>query len=149
MASLKDRIQEDLRAALRAKDEPRKAALRMLGAAIHNAEIDAGGDLDEAGQLAVLQRQVKQRRESIEEFRKAGRTDLVEREESELAAFTGYLPEEVSRDEIVAAAREAIAAAGATGPRDIGEVMPGLIERFRGRADGKVISEVVREQLGS
>ena len=148
MASLKDRIQEDLRAALRAKDEPRKAALRMLGAAIHNAEIEAGGTLDDAGQLAVLQRQVKQRRESIEEFRKAGRTDLVDREEAELQAFAEYLPEEISRDEIVAAAKEAIAAAGASGPRDIGKVMPPLMARFRGRADGKAINEVVRELLG-
>ena len=147
MATLKDRIQDDLRDAMRAKDEPRKAALRMLTAAIKNAEIEARGDLAEGDLLAVVQRQVKQRRESIAEFSKAGRDDLVAQEERELDAFAGYLPEEASRDEIVEAARAVVAEAGASGPRDIGKVMPLLVERFRGRADGRQINEVVRELL--
>ena len=147
MATLKDRIQDELRDAMRAKDEPRKAALRMLTAAIKNAEIEARGDLAEGDLLAVVQRQVKQRRESIAEFRKAGRDDLVTREEQELDAFAGYLPEEASRDEIVEAARTVVAETGASGPRDIGKVMPVLVERFRGRADGRQINEVVRELL--
>lgn len=147
MATLKDRIQDELREAMRAKDEPRKAALRMLTAAIKNAEIEARGDLAEGDLLAVVQRQVKQRRESIAEFRKAGRDDLVTREEQELDAFAGYLPEEASRDEIVEAARTVVAETGASGPRDIGKVMPVLVERFRGRADGRQINEVVRELL--
>ncbi len=147
MATLKDRIQDDLRDAMRAKDEPRKAALRMLTAAIKNAEIKARGDLAEGDLLAVVQRQVKQRRESIAEFSKAGRDDLVAQEERELDAFAGYLPEEASRDEIVEAARAVVAEAGASGPRDIGKVMPLLVERFRGRADGRQINEVVRELL--
>lgn len=148
MTPLRDRIAGDLREAVRARDEPRKSALRLLSAAIRNAEIEARGELDEGGILAVVQRQAKQRRESIDEFRRGGRDDLVEREELELRALAGYLPEPVAREELVEAAREAIAAAGASGPRDIGKVMPALVERFRGRADGREISAVVRELLG-
>ena len=148
MAALKERIQSDLRAAMLARDEPRKAALRMLTAAIKNAEIEAGDELAEGELLVVLQRQVKQRRESITEFRKGGRNDLVEREEAELEAFAGYLPEEASREEIEEAAQATIAETGASGPRDIGKVMPVLIKRFQGRADGRVISEIVRGLLG-
>lgn len=148
MQPLRDRIAGDLREAVRARDEPRKSALRLLSAAIRNAEIEARGELDEGGILAVVQRQAKQRRESIDEFRRGGRDDLVEREELELRALAGYLPEPVAREELVEAAREAIAAAGASGPRDLGKVMPALVERFRGRADGREISAVVRELLG-
>lgn len=148
MTPLRDRIAGDLREAVRARDEPRKSALRLLSAAIRNAEIEARGELDEGGILAVVQRQAKQRRESIDEFRRGGRDDLVEREELELRALAGYLPEPVAREELVEAAREAIAAAGASGPRDLGKVMPALVERFRGRADGREISAVVRELLG-
>ena len=148
MAALKERIQSDLRAAMLARDEPRKAALRMLTAAIKNAEIEARDELAEGDLLVVLQRQVKQRRESITEFRKGGRNDLVEREEAELEAFAGYLPEEASREEIEEAAQATIAETGASGPRDIGKVMPVLIKRFQGKADGRVISEIVRGLLG-
>ncbi len=148
MAALKERIQSDLRAAMLARDEPRKAALRMLTAAIKNAEIEAGDELAEGDLLVVLQRQVKQRRESITEFRKGGRDDLVEREEVELEAFADYLPEEASREEIEEAAQATIAETGASGPRDIGKVMPVLIKRFQGKADGRVISEIVRGLLG-
>ncbi len=148
MTPLRDRIAGDLREAVRARDEPRKSALRLLSAAIRNAEIEARGELDEGGILAVVQRQAKQRRESIDEFRRGGRDDLVEREELELRALAGYLPEPAAREELVEAAREAIAAAGASGPRDLGKVMPALVERFRGRADGREISAVVRELLG-
>ena len=147
MAALKEQIQRDLRAAMLARDEPRKTALRLLTAAIRNAEIAASGDLTEGELLAVVQRQVKQRRESIAEFRKGGRDDLAAREGQEIEALAGYLPEEASRQEIVEAARAAVAETGASGPRDIGKVMPGLIARFRGRADGRLISEIVRELL--
>lgn len=148
MEPLRERIAGDLRDAMRARDEPRKSALRLLSAAIRNAEIEARGELDEGATLAVVQRQVKQRRESIDEFQRGGRDDLAEREELELRALQGYLPEPAGREELVEAAREAIAAAGASGPRDLGKVMPALVERFRGRADGREISAIVRELLG-
>ncbi len=148
VTTLRDRIQSDLHAAMLAKDEPRKAALRMLTAAIKNADIEAGSELTEGDLLVVVQRQVKQRRESIEEFRKGGRDDLAEREEAELEAFAGYLPKEADRGEISEAAHLTIKETGASGPRDIGKVMPLLIKQFQGRADGRVISEIVRELLG-
>lgn len=145
--SLKERLSADLREALRQREERRRDALRLALAALHNAEIAAGRELDEAGVVAVLAREAKLRRESIEEFRKGGRQDLVEKEEGELAVLSAYLPQQASRDEIVDAARRAIQETGASGPKDIGKVMPVLMEQFRGRADGRAVNEVVRELL--
>lgn len=147
--TLQEQVAADLADAMRARDDVRKSALRMLIAAIKNAEIEARRPLEADAALAVVQKQVKQRRESIVEFRKGNREDLVAKEEAELAVLSGYLPEEAPREEIEAAAREAIAATGASGPRDLGKVMPALTKRFAGRADGRVISEIVRDLLGS
>lgn len=145
--SLKEQLSADLKEALRARDERRKGALRFLMAAVHNAEIEAGHELDDGGVLAVIAKQVKQSRESIEEFRKGGRDDLVAKEEAELAVLMGYLPQQMSRDEIVAEARQVIAETGARGPGDKGKVMPVLINKLRGRAEGREINEVVTELL--
>lgn len=145
--SLKERLNTDLREALRQGDEHRKAALRMVLAALHNAEIQAGGDLDEGAILGILAKEAKQRRESIEEFRKGGREDLVAREEAQLAVIQQYLPQQMSREEIVEAARAAIAEVGARGPGDKGKVMPVLMKELRGRADGREINAVVTELL--
>lgn len=147
MTSLKDRLQADLAEALRARDEVRKSALRMAMAAIRNAEIEKGGGLDDQEAVAVLQKQVKQRRESIEEFRRGGREDLAAREAAEIAVLEQYLPEAATPEEIEAAARRVIAETGAAGPRDIGRVMPVLIREFAGRADGRQINEIVRRLL--
>lgn len=145
--NLKERLNQDLRDAMRAGDTLRRDVLRYLLSAVHNAEIDAGRELDDAGVIAVIQRQVKQRRDSIEEYRKGGRQDLVDKEEAEAAILQSYLPARLSRDEVVAAARAAIEELGARGPADKGRVMPVLIERLRGRAEGRVINEVVTELL--
>lgn len=145
--NLKERLNQDLRDAMRAGDTLRRDVLRYLLSAVHNAEIDAGRELDDAGVIAVIQRQVKQRRDSIEEYRKGGRQDLVDKEEAEAAILQSYLPAQLSRDEVVAAARAAIEELGAQGPADKGRVMPVLIERLRGRAEGRVINEVVTELL--
>lgn len=146
--SMNERLAADLKDAMRQRDELRRSVLRMTLAALHNAEIAARGQpLDEAAELAVLTKEAKQRRESIEEFRKAGRPDRADQEEAELAILAGYLPEQVGRDEIVSAARAVIAETGASGARDIGKVMPVLMERLRGRAEGREVSEVVRELL--
>ncbi len=147
MATLKERIQSDLNESLRAHAEIRKGALRMLTAAIRNAEIEARATLDDGGVLAVIQKQAKQRRESIAEFEKGGRQDLVDKESAELAVLEAYLPAQASRADVEAAARRKIAETGASGPRDLGKVMPPLVQEFAGRADGKLISEVVRELL--
>jgi hypothetical protein len=145
--SLKEQLNSDLREALRSGEEHRKATLRMALAALHNAEIQVGGDLDEGAVLGILAKEAKQRRESIEEFRKGGREDLVAREEAQLAVIQRYLPQQMSREEIAEAARAVIAEVGAGGPADKAKVMPVLINQLRGRADGREINAVVTELL--
>jgi uncharacterized protein YqeY len=145
--TLKERLNEDLREALRSRDETRKGTIRMALAAVHNAEIAAGNQLDDAGVTAVLAREVKQRRESIEEFKKGNRQDLVDKEQAEIDVLMPYLPQQLSRDEIVEAARKVIAQVGATGPRDKGKVMPVIMAELRGKADGSEINAVVTELL--
>ena len=149
MATLKDTIQADLADAMRNREEIRKSALRMLIAAIKNTEIDQGKPLEDDAVITVIQKQVKQRRESIIEFEKGNRMDLVERESAEAKVLEAYLPEQAGPEEIEAAVRKVIAETGASGPRDIGKVMPVLTKQFAGRADGRAINEVVRRLLGS
>jgi len=149
MPTLKDRIQAELTSAMRARDETSKSTLRMLIAAIKNAEIEARKPLDDDAVTTVIQKQVKQRRESILEFSKAGRQDLVDKEQGELHVLEAYLPEQADRSEVEAAARKLVAETGASGPRDIGKVMPPLVKQFAGRADGRLINEVVRGLLGA
>lgn len=148
MPSLKDQIQNDLADAMRNKQEIRKSALRMLIAAIKNTEIEARKPLDDAGVVTVIQKQVKQRRESIVEFQKGNRQDLVEKESAEAEVLETYLPEQADPAEIEAAARTLIAETGASGPRDLGKVMPTLTKQFAGRADGRAISDIVKGLLG-
>lgn len=149
MTTLQARIQSELGDAMRARDETRKSALRMLLAAIKYAEIEARQPLDDTAIVAVVQKQVKQRRESILEFKKANRQDLVDKEEGEMAVLEVYLPQQADRSEIEAAARKLVAETGASGPRDIGKVMPPLVRQFAGRADGRLINEIVRDLLGA
>ncbi len=149
MATLKERIQAELHAALRSRNATRKSTLRLLTAAIHNAEIEARGPLDEDRVLAVIQKQAKQRRESIAEFEKGKRPDLVAREAAELAVLQEYLPQAASPEEIESAARQAIRETGASTPRDLGKVMPLLMQRLAGRVDGRSLSETVHRLLGT
>ncbi len=143
----KEQLNDDLRQALRSGDGVRRDTLRLLLSSLHNAEIDAGKPLDEMGILTVIGREVKQRRESIEEYRKGARQDLVDRETAELNVLTGYLPAQLSRDEIVREAGRVIEQVGAHGPADKGKVMPVIMGELRGRADGREINEVVTELL--
>ncbi|MFQ5880604.1 MAG: GatB/YqeY domain-containing protein [Dehalococcoidia bacterium] len=145
--SLKERLDEELKAALRSGDERRKTAIRMVRAAAHNAEVAAGHPLDDVALLSVISKQAKQHRESIEEFRKGNRPDLVAKEEAELAVLLNYLPPPMSREEIVQAARHVIEEVGARGPADKGKVMPVLIAQLAGRADGRQINAIVTELL--
>ncbi len=147
--SLKEQLANDLKDAIRQRDESRKIAIRMSISAIKNAEIKRGAALSEPDVLTLVRREAKQRLESIAEFEKADRRDLVEKERAELEVLQSYLPAQVSRDEIAKAAREVIAEVGAGGPRDKGKVMPVLIGRLAGRAEGREINEVVTELLGS
>lgn len=144
---LKEQLQADLRAAMKARDETRRDTVRLLLGAIRNAEIDKGGDLDEQELLALLQKQAKQRRESIEQFAAAGRDELVAAEQAELDIIESYLPRMLSEEEIRAEARAQIDAVDASGPRDIGKVMGPLMGKLRGRADGALVQQVVRDLL--
>jgi len=147
---LQDRLREELKEAMRRRDEVAVSTLRLLLSAIRNEEIALGvpkGQLDDPGVLKVVAREVKRRRESIEEFRRGQRPDLVAKEEAELAILEGYLPQKVSREEIVEAARRVIEEVGAKGPRDIGKVMPKLMAELRGRADGREVNAIVSELL--
>ena len=132
---------------MRQREELRRNVLRMTLSAVHNAEIAAGKELDDETVLGVLSTEAKRRRESISEFGKAGRRDLVEKEEAELAVLTPYLPQQLSHEEIVAAARRIIEQTGATSMKDLGKVMPTLMQELRGRADGRAASDAVRELL--
>ena len=147
--SLKDQIDADLKQALKEGDETRKSTLRLILSAIHNVEIEKGAALDDGGILGVIAKQVKQRHDSAEEFRRGNRQDLVDKEESEAAILQAYLPPTMSREEIEAAARKVMAEVGAQGPRDMGKVMGPLTAQLRGRADGAEISAVVRELLAN
>ena len=145
--ALKDRLADDLKDAIRGRDERRKTAIRLVMAAIKNAEVAAGSPLDDAGVLKVISKEVRRHRESIEGFQKGSRQDLVDEEEAELAVLRAYLPPAMSREEIVKAARQVIAQAGASGPADKGKVMPVLIAQLAGQAEGREINEVVTELL--
>jgi hypothetical protein len=147
--SLKEQLANDLKDAIRQRDEPRKTAIRMATWAIKNAEVEKGAALSEADVLTIVGKEAKQRRESIAEFEKAERRDLAEKERAELEFLQSYLPAQMSRDEIAEAAREVIAEVGAGGPGDKGKVMPVLIGRLAGRAEGREINEVVTELLAS
>jgi uncharacterized protein YqeY len=145
--SLKARLAADLKDAMRDRDERRRDTLRMAIAAVHNAEIEVRHELDEDATLAVLTKEAKMRRESIEEFKKGGRQDLVDKETAELEIISAYLPQQLTRDEVVEVARQVVEETGASGPKDIGKVMPVLMQRLQGRADGRVASDAVRELL--
>ncbi len=147
--SLRDQLTSDLKTALKSSDETRKGTLRLLLAALKQAEIDKrpAGALDEGEVLAVIQKEAKSRRESIADAQKANRADLVAMNETELHVIESYLPKQLTREELVELARAAIAETGAGGPQQMGAVMKLLTPRTKGRADGRRVSDVVRELL--
>ena len=144
---MKERLTGDLKQAMKAGDTARRSVIRMAMAAIKNAEIAKREPLEEPEVLGVIAKEARQRQESIDAFKEGERQDLVDKEEAELAILQEYLPEQATREEIVAAARAAIAEVGAQGPRDKGKVMPVLIAQFKGKAGGREINEVVSELL--
>lgn len=147
---LREQLREDLKSAMRAGDATRRGTIRMLEAAIKNAEIEKRGqELPEADVLAILQRQVKQRRDSIEQFERGGREDLAEIERAEIAVIEDYLPEQLSEEEIEAAARRVIEQIGASGPGDRGKVMGPLMKELRGKADGSAVNAAVSKLLSA
>ena len=146
--TLTERIESAMRDAMRARDERRTLTLRSAMAAAHNQRIALGRDLTDEEVADVLSKQVKQRRESIEIYRDAGREDRAVAEEAEAAILAEYLPEQLSEAEIEALVRSAIAETGAADPKEMGRVMAQVVPRTKGRADGRVVSEIVRRLLG-
>jgi len=147
--ALKDSIREALRGALKQQQRVELATLRLLLSEIKNAEIAQQKPADDTKVLDVITKEVKRRRESIEAFKKGNRSDLVAQEEAELAILMSYLPEQMSRAEIMAAARQVVDAVGAKGPSDKGKVMSQLMPQLKGKADGKEASEIVSELLAA
>jgi uncharacterized protein YqeY len=148
--SLNEKIGADIAAAMKAKDPGRLSALRMLKAAVMNKEVEKGRALDDAEVLQVVASLVKQRRDSIDQFTKAGRHDLADKETQELGILDTYLPPAISVEEIDAAVAAAIAESGATSPKDLGKVMKAVMPKLAGRnVDGKAVNEAVRRKLGA
>ena len=148
-ADLKQKLTEDLKQAMRGGDKVRRSVIRLVMAAVKNAEIARRAALDDTDILGIIAKEVRQHQESIEAFRLGNRQDLVTQEEMELAVLREYLPQQMSREEIIAAARQVIEEVGAQGLGDKGKVMPKLIAELKGRADGREINAVVTELLGS
>lgn len=145
--SLREKLEEDYKAAMKAKDTLRVSVIRMARSEIRNEEIAKRRSLTEEEIIEVIAREIKRRRESIEQFKQGGRTDLVEKETAEMQILLGYLPEQLTEDEIAGIAQEVIAELKATSKADKGRVMNALMPRVRGRADGRLVSEIVDRLL--
>jgi uncharacterized protein len=145
--SLKDQITEDMKAAMRAKDSERLGTIRLLLAALKQKEVDERVTLDDASVIAILDKLIKQRKDSIEAFAKAGRDDLVAKESAEMAVLQAYLPARLSVDEIAAEVRAIVAELGASGPGDMGKVMGAVKTRLTGKADMGQVSAAVKAVL--
>lgn len=147
--ALKRQIQEDVKTAMRARDQKRLTALRLITSAIKQIEVDERIEVDDTIVLGVLGKMVKQRNESLDQYLKAGREDLAAQEQYELDLLAPYLPEPLSDEEVTALIKQAVADTGATGIRDMGTVMAKLKDQIQGRADMKAVSGAVRAQLGA
>lgn len=145
--SLKDRINDDMKAAMRARETGRLAAIRLLLAAIKQREVDERVTLDDTAIVAIIDKMIKQRKDSISQFEAAGRTDLVEQEGAEIAVLTGYMPAQLSETEVAEQVRAAVAETGAAGPQDMGKVMAVLKGKLAGRADMTGVSALVKAAL--
>jgi uncharacterized protein YqeY len=145
--TLKDRINDDMKAAMRAKEAERLGAIRLLNAAIKQKEVDERITLDDAGVIGIVDKMLKQRKDSIEAFEKAGRTDLADKEKAEIAVLQAYLPARLSADEVAAAVKAIVAEVGAKGPGDMGKVMGAAKQRLAGKADMGQVSAAVKAAL--
>ena len=144
---LSDRIDEDLKAAARAKDAPRLGTIRMLKSQMKYREIEKGGALDEGDIVSVIGSMIKQRKDSASQYTAGGRPELAAKENAEIAVLEAYLPRQLSDEELQALVRESVAAAGAKGPKDMGAVMRALMPKIAGRAEGKRVSDAVKSAL--
>ena len=143
----KEQLQQDLKTAMKAKETRRREVLRLLMAALKQIEVDEQKELSAEEVQGVLMSEAKKRREAIEEAKSAGRSEMAEQEEYELAVIETYLPKQLDRSEIESIAQEVIAEVGATTPKDMGNVMRVIMPRLKGQADGKLVNNVVRDLL--
>jgi uncharacterized protein len=146
--AIKDRVQQDMKDAMRARDKPRLATIRMILAAVKQREVDERIELDDTQVITVLDRMVRQRRESIAQFEQADRDDLVAQENSEIEIITAYLPAPLSESEINSLVDAAMASTGAASIRDMGKVMAELKPKLAGRADMGAVSALIKSRLG-
>ena len=147
--SLKEKLDQDFKKSLKEKDAIRVSVIRLLKTAIKNREVEKRGELSEEEILQAINSQAKTRKESIAEFKKAGRDDLVKKEEQELSILTEYLPEQLTPEELDKIVDDAIRETEAEGPKDMGNVMKALMPKVTGRADGKIVSQMVKDKLSS
>jgi uncharacterized protein YqeY len=145
--ALKDQLDADLKASMRDKDAVRLSVIRMLKSAIKYREIEAMKPLDDAGVLQVVSGEIKRHKDSVEQFRAGNRPELVQKEEAEIAVLQGYLPAQLGEAELRALVEAAVVKAGASGPRDMGAVMKALLPDVQGKADGRLVSELVKARL--
>jgi uncharacterized protein YqeY len=145
--ALREKLDEDLKSAMRAKDSLRMNTIRALKSAVKYREIELMKPLDEAGILGVMATEIKRRRDSVEQYRAGNRADLADKEEAEIKILQEFLPQQLTAAEVEAKVVEVIARVGAQGPKDMGAVMKALLPDVQGRADGKVVSELVKQRL--
>ncbi|WVN41552.1 GatB/YqeY domain-containing protein [beta proteobacterium MWH-UniP1] len=145
--SIKEQLQEDIKSAMRAKESGRLSTLRLVTAAIKQKEVDERVELNDAAVLAVLEKMIKQRKDSIAQFQAGGRQDLVDIEQAELAILTAYMPAQLSEAEVTAAIQAAIAQVGAAGPQDMGKVMAVIKPQLAGKADMGLVSQILKSRL--
>jgi uncharacterized protein YqeY len=145
---LKQKLNDDMHQAMKAGDKVKVGVLRLLLSAVHNGEIAKQADFGDSDVYGVIAKEIRQREESIESFKAGNRPDLVAQEEIEMAVLNTYQPKQASREEIVESAKKIITEVGAQNQRDKGKVMPILVAEFKGKADGRIINEVVTELLG-
>jgi len=147
--SLKAQLQRDLQDAMRARDEQRKLALRMALTAVQLAEVEQRSELDDAAIVEIIRKEVRRREDALEMVRQAGRVDTVAEDEAQLAILRSYLPQLLTVEELTVIAREAIAEAQVTSPAELGKVMKLIMPRVQGKADGRMVSQVVRDLLSA
>ena len=147
MGNLTEKIRTDLTAAMKAQEKERLSVIRMLQSALKNEQIDAGHELSDEEAMSVIRKSVKQRQDSIEQYSNAGRNELADKERAEMEILKSYLPAEMSEEELENGLREIVAATGAQSKKDLGKVMKEATARYKGRADGKKIQEIVSRLL--
>ncbi|WP_182185882.1 GatB/YqeY domain-containing protein [Pectinatus frisingensis] len=145
--SIKDKLVADMKEAMKARQSDRLTVIRSMRSAIRQAEIDGKVDLDDNGVIGIISKELKMRQDSLREFEKGGRADLVEKTEAEIAVIMPYLPKQLSKDEICTLVKSAIEKTGASTPKDMGKVMKALMPEVKGKADGKLVNDIVREML--